>query len=56
MRAWRAALAISPLADFGVTEIDIPTVVTKAQKASSMQGNPLVLTAEELTQILRQVP
>ncbi len=49
-----AALAIPPLTNFGVTEADIPAVVAKAQRASSMQGNPLVLTAEELTQILRQ--
>lgn len=49
-----AALAVPPLADFGVTEADIPEVVAKAQRASSMQGNPVVLSAEELTQVLRE--
>ncbi|CAN5831791.1 iron-containing alcohol dehydrogenase [soil metagenome] len=49
-----AALAIPPLANFGVTQADIPAVVAKAQKASSMQGNPIVLTGEELTQILQR--
>lgn len=47
-------LAIQPLATFGVTVADIPNVVAKAQKASSMQGNPIALTVEELTQILQQ--
>ncbi|MFN8488646.1 MAG: iron-containing alcohol dehydrogenase [Caldilineaceae bacterium] len=47
-------LHIQPLAEFGVTEADIPDVVAKAQKASSMQGNPVVLTVEELTKILRE--
>ena len=54
VQALCAELAIPPLADFGVSEDEIPTVVAKAQKASSMQGNPIVLTIEELTQILRQ--
>lgn len=49
-----AALAVPPLADFGVTEADIPEVVAKAQRASSMQGNPVVLSAEELTQVLHE--
>ena len=49
-----ADLAIPSLATFGVTQAEIPEVVAKAQKASSMQGNPIVLTVEELTQILQQ--
>ena len=49
-----AALAVPPLARFGVTEADLPLVVAQAQKASSMKGNPLPLTDEELTGILRQ--
>jgi len=49
-----AALRIQPLADFGISAADIPTVVAKAQAASSMQGNPIVLSATELTQMLRQ--
>jgi alcohol dehydrogenase class IV len=47
-------LGVPPLAMFGVTEADIPDVVAKAQQASSMQGNPIKLTAEELGQILRE--
>ena len=47
-------LAIQPLAAFGVSAADIPNVVAKAQNASSMQGNPITLTIEELTQILQQ--
>ncbi|MCX6050376.1 MAG: iron-containing alcohol dehydrogenase [Chloroflexi bacterium] len=54
VQALCAALAIPPLANFGVTEADMSAVVAKAQKASSMQGNSLVLTSEELTQILHQ--
>jgi alcohol dehydrogenase class IV len=49
-----AALQVPPLSDFGLTEADIPTAVAKAQKASSMKGNPIVLTEEELSEILRQ--
>jgi alcohol dehydrogenase class IV len=48
------ALQVSPLSDFGVTHDDFPTVVEKARKASSMKGNPIVLTDEELTEILSQ--
>lgn len=47
-------LNVPPLSNFGITAADIPEVVPKAQRASSMQGNPLVLTPEELTQILQQ--
>jgi alcohol dehydrogenase class IV len=56
--AWVADLGndlnVPPLSSFGLTAADIPEVVPKAQRASSMQGNPLVLTPEELTQILEQ--
>jgi alcohol dehydrogenase class IV len=48
------ALDVPPLSDFGLTEDDFPIVVEKARKASSMQGNPIVLTDEELVGILRQ--
>jgi alcohol dehydrogenase class IV len=48
------ALDVPTLSDFGLTEDDFPTVVEKARKASSMKGNPVVLTDEELTYILRQ--
>ncbi len=46
------ALSMPPLTEFGLTEADVPEIVTKAQKASSMKGNPITLTGEELTAIL----
>ncbi|MEW5801694.1 MAG: iron-containing alcohol dehydrogenase [bacterium] len=48
------ALHIPNLHEFGLTEEDFPSAVDKAQKASSMKGNPIILTAEELTRILRE--
>jgi alcohol dehydrogenase class IV len=49
-----AAVRVPALADFGVTENDFPEIVQKAQKASSMKGNPISLRDEELTEILRK--
>jgi len=49
-----ADLHVAPLSSFGLTPAAIPTVVAQAQKASSMKGNPIVLTTEELNDILRQ--
>jgi alcohol dehydrogenase class IV len=49
------ALDVPPLSDFGLTEDDFPTVAEKARKASSMKGNPILLTDEELTEILGKV-
>ncbi len=46
------ALKVSPLSNFGLTREDFPTVVAKSQKASSMKGNPIALSDEELTDIL----
>ncbi|CAG0937333.1 alcohol dehydrogenase [Thermoflexales bacterium] len=47
-------LNVAPLAQFGFKASDIPTVVAQARKASSMKGNPIVLTDEALSDILRQ--
>jgi alcohol dehydrogenase class IV len=47
------ALTVPPLAEFGLKEEDFPTVVAKAQKSSSMKGNPIQLTDDELIKILR---
>ncbi len=47
-----AALKVQPLTQFGLKEQDFPQVVAKAQKSSSMKGNPIALTDGELTQIL----
>lgn len=49
-----AALAVPPLSQYGLTEADFPTVVAQAQKASSMKGNPIPLSDEALTEILRE--
>jgi len=46
-------LTVPPLTQFGLKEQDFPTVVAKAQKSSSTKGNPIPLTDNELTQILK---
>jgi alcohol dehydrogenase class IV len=43
---------IPPLSRFGLREQDFPEVAAKALKTSSMKGNPIALTGEELTGIL----
>jgi alcohol dehydrogenase class IV len=45
-------MAIPSLASFGVRPEDAPGIVTQAKAASSMKGNPIVLTTEELTEAL----
>ena len=53
---WVAALChkleIPPLRAYGVTGSDIPDLVAKAAHASSMKGNPIALTSEELRRIV----
>jgi len=44
-------LEIPPLRTYGVTAADIPTIAAKAEKASSMKGNSIPLTAGELAEI-----
>jgi alcohol dehydrogenase class IV len=41
-------LNVPALRAWGITETDLPSVVEKAARASSMQANPLQLTHEEL--------
>ncbi|MCI0394068.1 MAG: iron-containing alcohol dehydrogenase [Chloroflexi bacterium] len=48
------ALAIPPLSAFGLRVEAFPAVVARAQKASSMKGNPIGLTEEELTVVLER--
>jgi alcohol dehydrogenase class IV len=43
---------IPPLKACGIGEQHIPELIAEAAKASSMKGNPLVLTPEELGEIL----
>lgn len=46
-------LHVPGLATYGLDEDAFPGEVEKAKRASSMRGNPIELTDEELTQILR---
>jgi alcohol dehydrogenase class IV len=47
-------LSIPRLQDMGVKQEDFPSLVEKAQKASSMKGNPIQLTNQELEETLRE--
>lgn len=47
-----AELKIRRLRDMGVTRDDFPDIATKAAQASSMKGNPIELTHDELLGIL----
>ncbi|MCY1076060.1 iron-containing alcohol dehydrogenase [Archangium lansingense] len=46
------ALGVPGLGYHGLTEADVPRLVTRAKAASSMKANPLPLTDEELTEIV----
>ena len=48
------ALKVPPLAEFGLKEADLPNVVARSKRASSMKGNPIELTDRELTEILKK--
>jgi len=45
-------LAIPPLRAYGIQPDDIPTLAEKASQTSSMKANPIVLTADELREVL----
>ncbi len=47
-----ARLEIPPLRTYGVGEEDVPMLIEKARNASSMKGNPIALTTEELREVL----
>lgn len=49
-----ADLGVPPLGRHGMVAEEIPAVVAEAQRASSTKGNPVALTDEELTEVLRQ--
>jgi len=49
-----ADLKIPSLSGYGLSATDIPALVAEAQRASSTKGNPIALTAEELTEVVRQ--
>jgi hypothetical protein len=42
---------IPGLAHYGMTAADVPALVARANAASSMRGNPIALTDDELAQI-----
>jgi alcohol dehydrogenase class IV len=52
VRGLCAELNIPSLRAWGVAAADLPGVVAKAARASSMQGNPLPLTDEELLAVI----
>ncbi len=54
VRTLCADLQVPSLSQFGLTEAQIPEAVAQAKNASSMKGNPIALTDEELTDILKQ--
>ncbi len=48
------ALKTPTLSRFGITAVHYPALVAGAGEASSMKGNPVLLTKEELTEILER--
>jgi len=46
------ALQVPSLAAYGMTPEDFPILIEKASVASSMQGNPIKLTPDEMREIL----
>lgn len=52
VREVSAVLAVPSLRTYGISESDLEDVAAKARVASSMRGNPIELTREELLQIL----
>lgn len=48
------AMKLPTLSDYSIQEKDFPRIVAQARKASSMKGNPITLTPEELTGILQK--
>ena len=49
-----AALAVPGLATFGLTRDHFPDLISKAVLASSMKGNPVPLTENELSEIVER--
>jgi alcohol dehydrogenase class IV len=48
------ALDVAPLLEFGITKAHFPEMIAGAKRASSMKGNPVELTDEELMEILNK--
>lgn len=49
-----ADLELPALSSYGLAEDDFPAVIAKASRSSSMRGNPIALTEEEMGQILER--
>jgi alcohol dehydrogenase class IV len=47
-------LKIPGLSTYGIKESDLGSIADKAARASSMKANPIALTHDQLTQILRE--
>jgi alcohol dehydrogenase class IV len=45
-------LRIPPLGAYGIQSDNVPALVESAAKASSMKGNPIALTTDEMAEIL----
>ena len=43
-----------PSVAYGITSANVPDLVEKAAKASSMKANPIVLSAAELTDVMER--
>jgi alcohol dehydrogenase class IV len=54
VRNLRVQLEIKPLTAYGIEEKDFTDIVDKSCNASSMKGNPVELTKEELLEILQK--
>ncbi len=54
LQGLNATFAIPGLGSYGVTPADFPRIIAAAKPSSSMKGNPIVLTDDELTWILEQ--
>jgi alcohol dehydrogenase len=50
---WTRRLELPPLRNYGIQESDFPRIVTNC-RGGSMKTNPLVLTDEEVAEVLRQ--
>jgi alcohol dehydrogenase class IV len=48
------SLQIPGLASYGITTADIPLIVDKSKVSSSMKGNPIILTEDELSEVLEK--
>ncbi|MEW6567868.1 MAG: iron-containing alcohol dehydrogenase [Chloroflexota bacterium] len=53
LRALCRALNIRPLSEYGMTEADLSDLIDRAKKTSSMKANPILLTDDEIGEIVR---